>query len=144
VDPLSLAASAAATIVNLMATDAWGQVKEKVGALWRRFRPDQADAVAVELDRARDEVIGADETSARALTLYWESQLLRLLSADGAAAEELARVLTELTAGGTPQNSTVRQQAKATGRSVVIQVGGSASIGELPLTPDTSKPGTDR
>lgn len=143
-DPVSLAASAAATIVNLMATDAWGQVKEKVGALWRRFRPDQADAVAVELDRARDEVIGADETTARALTLYWESQLLRLLSADSAAAEELARVLTELTAGGTSQNSTVRQQAKATGRSVVIQVGGNASIGELPLIPDTSKPGTDR
>jgi hypothetical protein len=61
-----LASSAATTIVTLMATDAWDQVKAKVGALWRRFRPAQADAIEAELTRGHLEIVSADETVALA------------------------------------------------------------------------------
>jgi hypothetical protein len=132
-DPISLAAAAATTIVNLLATDAWGKAKEKVGALWRRFHPEQADAVEAELAQAHDEVRGGDETAVRAQALYWESRLLRLMSADAAVAAELARVVDELRADS-PSTYTVSQRAKATGRSTVIQVGRDAQIGEKPLT----------
>jgi hypothetical protein len=46
-----IASSAATTIVSLMATDAWDQAK-KIWALWRHFRPEQADAIGSDLDRA--------------------------------------------------------------------------------------------
>lgn len=133
-DPVSLAAAAATTIVNLLATDAWGTVKEKIGALWRRFRPEQADAVEAELADAHAEVTEADETTVRAQALYWESRLLRLLAADQGVAAELARVIDDLKATAGPVNYTVSQQAKAADHSTIIQVGRDAQIGERPLT----------
>src|SRR6266851_5235831 len=131
-----LASSAATTIVNLLATDAWGQVKEKVGVLWRRFRPDQADTVAAELDRARLEIQGADETVALAIARDWESRLLRLLAADAAVAAELSRVTAELRRipAGQQTRGDVWQNARASGQSTVIQIGGDGTIGALPLT----------
>jgi len=131
-----LASSAATTIVNLLATDAWGQVKEKVEILWRRFRPDQADAVAAELDRARLEIQGADETVALAIARDWESRLLRLLAVDAAVAAELSRVTAELrrTPAGQQMQGDIWQNARASGQSTVIQIGGDGTIGALSLT----------
>jgi hypothetical protein len=130
-----MASSAATTIVNLMATDAWDQVKGKVGALWRRFRPEQADAVEAELDRARMEIRDADETVTLSITRDWESRLLRLLAADAAVAAELSRVTAELKQIPAAQQArgNVRQIAKASGQSTVIQIGGDGTIGTLPL-----------
>jgi len=91
-----MASSAATTIVGLMATDAWDQVKEKTWALWRHFRPEQADAIGSDLDRAHAEITDAGETVALAISREWESRLLRLLAADTAVAAELSRVLDEL------------------------------------------------
>jgi len=130
-----LASSAAVTITNLLATDAWEQVKEKIVGLWRRFRPEQADAIEAELTRGHLEIGSAGETVALAITKDWESWLLRLLAADASVAAELSRVVDELGPLKTGQQvrRSVRQSAKASGRSTVIQVGGDATIGELPL-----------
>lgn len=138
----SLASSAAASITNLLATDAWEQVKEKIGVLWRRFRPDQAADVEAELDRGHLEIRDSDETVALAITRDWESRLLRLLAADAAAVAELSRVVAELrqTQTGRPSQGRVWQNATASGHSTVIQVGGNATIGELPSNPDTRSP----
>jgi len=130
-----MASSAATTMVSLMATDAWGQAKERVAMLWRRFRPEQADGVEAELDQARLELAAdADETVTLALVREWESRLLRLLAADDAVAAELSRLTAELKqipAGQQPRG-VVWQQARASGQSTVIQIGGNGTIGTLP------------
>lgn len=135
-----LASSAATAIVTLMATDAWDQVKAKVGALWRRFRPEQADAIEAELTRGHLELVSADETVALAVTKDWESRLLRLLASDADVAADLKHVVDELASlmeRGQVRGS-VRQSAKASGGSTVIQVGGDATMG-VPLVPSRRK-----
>lgn len=141
-----LASSAATTIVKLMTTDAWDQVKGKMGALWRRYGPEQARDVESDLDRARMEIAGADETVALAISREWESRLLRLLAADSAVAAELSRVVAELRqipAGGSARGD-IWQSARASGRSTVIQIGGNGSIGELPLIRQRQALGRER
>lgn len=130
-----IASSAATSIVKLMVTDAWDQAKDKIGALWRRFRPEQAADVVLDLDRARLEMASADQTVALAILREWESRLLRLLAADSAVADELNRVVSEFRQLlATPQSrGDVRQSARASGQSTVIQIGGDGTIGELPL-----------
>jgi len=133
-----LASSAATTIVGLMATDAWGQAKEKVAALWRHFQPAQADAIESDLDRARAECAGASEAVALAISREWESRLLRLLAVDTAVAAELNLVIDDLSrirSGGRSQGS-VRQSALASGQSTVIQIGGDGTVGNLGLIRD--------
>jgi hypothetical protein len=95
-ETVALASTAATTLVTLLATDAWGQVKEKVGALWGRFRPDEAEAVEAELTAAREEVTTADEVALRVLRLHWESRLLRLAAADADAHAELKELVAQL------------------------------------------------
>lgn len=138
-----IASSAATSIVKLMATDAWDQAKDKIGALWRRFRPEQAGAVESDLDRARLEIAGADDAVALAILREWESRLLRLLAADSAVADELNRVVGELRQTlATPQPpGDIRQSARASGQSTVIQIGGDGTIGELPLASKLQAPG---
>lgn len=132
----ALAASGATTIVNLLATDAWSHVRREIGLLWRRFRPEQADTTEAALDQTRLEIASADETTALAVTRDWESRLLRLLAADPAARAELSRVIAglgRLSVG--QQRSSVRQNAKASGHSAIIQVGGNAAMGEMKPQP---------
>jgi hypothetical protein len=138
-----IASSAATTIVNLLATDAWHQVKDKIGDLWRRFRPEQAEAVESELDRARREITGADETVTLAVTREWESRLLRLLAADSAVTADLGRVVSELRqiSAGAQARGDVRQSARASGQSTVIQIGGDGAIGEFPHIRQRHVPG---
>jgi hypothetical protein len=103
-----------------------------IGGLWRRFRPELADAAEQELDRAHVQIATADETVALAVTREWESRLLRLLAADADAAAELSRILAMLSQSSSAQRrGAVRQTAKASGHSTVIQVGGDATFGEL-------------
>src|SRR5260370_779915 len=134
-DPGVFASSAPTTVVGLMATDAWDQVKEKIGGLWRRFRPELAYAVESDLDRARLEIAGADETVVLAISREWESRLLRLLAADSAVAAELSRVVAELRQipAGEQARGDVWQSARASGQSTVVLVGGDGAIGGLPL-----------
>jgi hypothetical protein len=129
-----LASSAASTVVGLLATDAWGQVKERIAALWRRFSPQQANATETALDGGRLEIGDADDAVVLALTREWESRFLRLLAADAAVASELNRIVADLQTFPTnqPMRGPVRQQAKASGHGMIIQVGRDATIGGSP------------
>ncbi|MFC9324036.1 hypothetical protein [Kitasatospora sp. NPDC057015] len=95
-----LASSAATTMVGLLATDGWEQVKQAVGRLWRRARPDQADTVEAELVEARAELLTArqagDTQAEQDLTAEWRTRLRRLLAADPALAGALRALLAEL------------------------------------------------
>ena len=129
-----LAGSAATTIVTLLATDAWGQVKEKIGALWHQFRPEQADDIETALDNGHLEVQNADATVALAITRDWESRLLRLLAVNSAVAADLARAVTELNQiqAGKPEHSSIRLNVTATDHSTAIVGGRDVTIGKLP------------
>ena len=122
----ALATSSATTIVTLLTTDAWDQVKHKMTVLWRRFKPDQADSIGIELARSRLEIQNADAATARAITLDWESRLLRLLGADAAVAAELRDAVAELRQLSTSQQvrGAVSQNAKDIRNSTVIQIAG--------------------
>ena len=130
-----LASSGATTIVNLMASNAWDQVRARVCALWHRFVPGQADAVTDDLDRTCVEIQGADEAVVLAVIRELESRLLRLLATDAAVTGELRRVVSELeqVRPGRQQRVNVQQRARASGQSTVIQVAGDGRFGDLPL-----------
>jgi len=128
---VTLASTAAAAAVTLATTDAWAEAKHKLMALWRRFRPEQADAVSAELDLGYQEIQAADTAICRAITLAWESRLLRLLAAAPAAAAELSRVAAELKhlSATSPARGNVTQEAHADHNSSVIQVAGDVHGG---------------
>ncbi len=123
---VTLASTAAAQAVTLATTDAWGQAKQKLIMLWRRFRPDQADAVSDELDQGHTEIQNADAAITRAVRLDWESRLLRLLATDTAVAAELSSIVAELRQFSVeaPARGNVSQKAHADHNSTVIQVAG--------------------
>jgi hypothetical protein len=122
----ALATSSATTIVTLLTTDAWDQVKQKMTVLWRRFKPDQAASIGIELARSRLEIQNADAARARAITLDWESRLLRLLATDAAVAAELRDAVAELRqlSAGQQVQGAVSQHAKDIRNSTVIQIAG--------------------
>ena len=53
----ALAATAAATLVGLLTTDAWERVKGGLGALWRRAHPERAGTIEAEIAESRDELL---------------------------------------------------------------------------------------
>ncbi|MBT2506924.1 hypothetical protein J7I98_13685 [Streptomyces sp. ISL-98] len=89
-----------ATLVALLATDAWVQARAGVVALWRQFRPVQADEVTLALDETREEVLAArecgDTQGEAVLVRDWERRLRRILGEDPAVAEHLRRLLVEV------------------------------------------------
>ena len=95
--------------------------------MWR-FKPDQADSIGNELARSRLEIQNADTATARAITLDWESRLLRLLATDAAAAAELRDVVAELRqlSAGQPTRGAVLQHAEDIRNSTAIQIAGDA------------------
>ncbi|TJZ49678.1 hypothetical protein FCH28_25755 [Streptomyces piniterrae] len=125
-------ASAGTALVGLMVTEAWGQAREGVVALWRRVRPADADAVGRDLDEARAELVEArtegddGDATERELVGEWQRRLLRVLRDDPAAADELRRVLEEAgrAAGATePPSAGVHLQARAEGHAQIYQAG---------------------
>jgi hypothetical protein len=134
---VSLASSAAATVVTLLATDAWIQVRTEVGALWRRLRPGpdgQAAEATAAITRDRAELVGspAGNGTDQALRAEWEARFLRLADTDASAAAELARMARGLDCLRRDREVPVRQDATASGRGIVIQAGRDARIGHLP------------
>ncbi|SHL95164.1 hypothetical protein [Actinacidiphila paucisporea] len=98
----ALATSGATTVVGLMASDAWAQVR---GRLARFFaRGGEAGAVDAELEQSRQELTAAraadDDLAAGDVEAEWRTRLRRTLGADPAAAEELRRLLAELDPAG--------------------------------------------
>ncbi len=130
---VTLASTAAATMVTLLTTDAWTRVKEEIADLWRRFRPEHAAAVADDLAAAATEAAAAaaagDAAVARDLTAEWSRRLRRLLEAEPAAIPELARIVTELTGIQHNEYVTIDQDASASDHSTVIQIAGDGRFG---------------
>ncbi|MGW6318798.1 hypothetical protein [Streptomyces sp. NPDC055099] len=98
-DPIILAAATA--VVGAMATDGWKHAQSGLTALWRRVWPEQADAVADELEAVRSVMSGAREESNvteaehnHLLVEDWREHLHELLSRDPTLTREL-RELTE-------------------------------------------------
>ncbi|GGZ89907.1 hypothetical protein ACFOOM_08675 [Streptomyces echinoruber] len=94
----ALAASGASTMVTLMVSDAWEQVRARVVRLFARGG-DEA-AVEGELRGARSELLAAhdagDVDAAGDVEEEWRLRLRRVLRADPMAARELRRLLDEL------------------------------------------------
>lgn len=97
---VTLASSAATTVVGLLATDGWEQAKRAVVALWRRARPEEAETVEAELVEARTEILTArragDGRTEDDLTAEWRIRLRRMLAADPALASDLRELLGDL------------------------------------------------
>ena len=94
---VALASSGAGTLVTLMVTDAWADVKAKVAGLFKRRQGNEA--VAGELEVARGELVAAREqgdTQAEAdIQAQWRARLRRLLQEDAAAAPLLAELIAQ-------------------------------------------------
>ncbi|WFE28492.1 hypothetical protein O7623_04575 [Solwaraspora sp. WMMD791] len=97
IDPIAAATGAA--LIQAIATDAWEKARDGAVALWRRVRPQQADAVAAELVEVRDEVLIArrdgDTDTEQGLVDDWQRKLQRLIRQDPAFAAELRSLLDD-------------------------------------------------
>lgn len=130
----TLAGTAGTTLVTLMATEAWQGVREGVVGLWRRARPERADAVAAELEAARDDLLTArdtdDEETEAELRRDWQGRIRRLLAARPDVADDLRALLAEVAPEGPPAAPVITQHATASGNSRVYQAGRDQHIHE--------------
>ena len=132
-----LARTAGTTMVTLMAGQAWEATRSGMVALWRRFQPARAEAVGDELDATREDLLLArqsgDTDVEGELTAEWQGRVRRLLTAQPEVADELRRILAELTAQVPEQPSAVgetRMRAEASGSGRVYQAGRDQHITE--------------
>jgi hypothetical protein len=132
-DLAALWSAAATTLVTLMTTDSWQQVKAGFANLWRRARPEQADAVEGDLEAARDAAVAAlrdgDEEAKGELAAEWRSRLRRLAGTDESLQAEVRRLVEEyrpLMADG-PAGPVV-MVARASGGSRINQAGRDQTV----------------
>lgn len=135
---VTLTSTAATTLVRLMATDGWDQVKAAVVSMWRRAHPERAETVEADLAAARLEVLTSseadDEQAELDLISEWRSRLQRLVIGDPELQQELRRLIEEFRPAAAEVEATrigsVKMQAKATGHGRVYQAGGDQKIVE--------------
>jgi hypothetical protein len=137
----ALAAAAAATMVELLTTEAWQKAKSAIGGLWRRARSTDAEAVDVidvEIAETRVNAIAAreaeDDEAERELVGAWQARLSRLLAAEPALVPELRRLLddtlTPALDASVPGRTTITMRAKASDDARIYQAGGDQHINE--------------
>ena len=138
-DLSALAWKGASTVVALLATDAWEKAKTALGSLWRRARPERADAVEAELTEGRTSIVNAraegDEALEGALKLVWQSKIAHLLSTDTALAAQFQQLLNEVLVPALPLNertniAKLEMRARASGHGRVYQAGRDQRIKE--------------
>lgn len=136
-DPIVLAAGTA--LVTAMATDGWQAARDGAVTLWRKVRPEQADAVEAELVEVREQVLEArrdsDPDTEQALAGSWQVRLQQLLRADPSLAGEIKRVLDEVLTPALEPADQARigswvMKAKASGHGRVYQAGRDQTIHE--------------
>lgn len=95
---VALATSGATTVVGLMASDLWTEVRGRVAALFGR----RSESVGEELELAREELLAAEDGpgAAAAAEAEWGNRLRRALAADPTAAAQLRSLLEELAPRG--------------------------------------------
>ncbi|MFE6052508.1 hypothetical protein ACFQ6N_17275 [Kitasatospora sp. NPDC056446] len=102
----ALVTVAATVVVHLMATNHWERAQPVISRLWGRGHPERAGRVLAELEESRVEVLEAretgDEEAVQGLVSEWRTRLRRLVSTSPEAADELRRLLQELTPAGAP------------------------------------------
>nr|WP_156699457.1 hypothetical protein [Streptomyces sp. Z38] len=112
-----------------MVTNAWESARDGMVALWRRFQPARAESIGEELEAGRADLLLArqagDADSEAELTVEWQGRLRRFLLARPEAAEELRRVLDELTPQlpGETAAERIRMEARASGSARIYQAG---------------------
>ncbi|MFE9664477.1 hypothetical protein [Streptomyces sp. NPDC005955] len=124
----ALAQSAGLTLVTLLATDAWEHTRDGVVALWRRARPERADAVAAELDGTRADLTTAPGAEDE-LAATWQARIRRLLLDRPEVAVELRSMLDALVPGPATAPA-LSQRATASGDSRIYQAGHDLHITE--------------
>ncbi|MFM9611135.1 hypothetical protein [Streptomyces niveiscabiei] len=102
---VALAGTGATTIVGLMATEAWDQVRQRVVRLFARGGDGGADAMDGELTASRTALVAAPEEETADVTASVRMRLRRLLAENPEAAEELRLLVEEFTPA---QNNSVR------------------------------------
>lgn len=126
---LALATSGANSIVSLMASDAWSQVKSGFSRILGRGDSAETDVIAGQLEAARLELESAtarnDAQAEDELRADWRGKLRRLLLEDPEAQSQLRDLLRELeplmpTASSSP---TINQSAIARDGGKVYQQG---------------------
>ena len=131
-----LARTAGTTMVTLMAGQAWESDREGLVSLWQRFQPDRAEAVGGELEATREDLLLAQRTgdadTESELTAEWQAKVRRLLIARPEVAEELRRILAELSPQPAEAQSVVdvRLRAEVSGSGRVYQAGRDQHITE--------------
>ncbi|KND35554.1 hypothetical protein [Streptomyces acidiscabies] len=100
---VALAGTGATTIVGLMATEAWDQVRQRVVRLFTRG--GDANAMDDELTASRTALVAAPEEETADVTASVRMRLRRLLAENPEAAEELRLFIEEFTPA---QNNSVR------------------------------------
>ena len=103
----ALAATAAATLVGLLTTDAWERVKDGLGALWRQVHPERAQTIEADITEARGELlapgsVAADYAAGRLVT-EWESRIYRLLLSNPKLVTPLQQLLNETSVPRDPE-----------------------------------------
>lgn len=131
---VTLASTGAVTLVKLMTTDAWEQVKQRVSALFGSGRSDRSTLIAGDLEDTRAVVVHAagsgDEAAIVNAEVEWKLRLQRLLAVDSAAISELRKILDQFDAPVTPVSTNVVMQARATGHGRVNQAARDQHFGE--------------
>lgn len=118
---MALAGTAGATVVTLLATDAWEQTRRGVTALWQRFRPEAAEEIDALLSRSRAALLAGGEPVG--LESEWQLRLGALLAQYPDAVAGLASLLRELAveSGGQVIDGGVHLEARAEGSGQVYQ-----------------------
>ncbi|WP_406337645.1 hypothetical protein [Streptomyces sp. NBC_00649] len=137
---MALAATGATALVQQMAVDSWGHVRDRVALFFARRGGSEEDVIMGELETSRGELVVAmeagDEQAASDVQAVWRTRLRRTLLADPAAALELQAILNDLAPQrGNQQVADVRNTISGgVQHGPVIQAGnvGSLSFGTPP------------
>jgi hypothetical protein len=136
VDPdlAGLTSVAAAEVVKLLTTDVWERARTAVGTLWRRARPDRADAIESDLAEARSELLAAqqvgDKQVEQLLLAEWQGRLWRLLNTNPELARDLSRMVWEelRPPGESVRAQSISMDAEVSGGGSVYQAGRDQTI----------------
>ena len=139
---ISLASTAAATLVALLTTDSWERAKDVSGEWWRKVHPADADGAAAALSQSRADIEAAGQAGGGRLLMLrealedeWRGRLRHLLAVSPGLAAELRQLVdSELTPmlvpPSPPPAGGIALTATASGCAIVNQVGqGSLNIG---------------